>query len=272
MWDPTTYLRYGDERSRPFGELLARINVDAPTEVVDLGCGPGTLTVHLAERWPAARVVGLDSSEEMIRSARTLGSTTLGSTTLGPTTLGPTVAFDVADVRDWQPGPVVDVVLANAVLQWVPGHDELLRRWARQLKPGAVLAFQVPGNFDAPSHRAIRGVAAQPRWQAPLAGVLRGTESVLEPTGYAQLLTAAGASVDAWETTYVHQLPATGPDHPVLSWVEGTALRPVRAALSDADWAAYRAELSAHLAGAYPVHNGLVYFPFRRIFVVARIG
>ena len=243
--------------SRSSLPILARINAEAPAEVVDLGCGPGTLTVHLPERWPAARVVGLDSSEEMIRSARTLGSAVL---------------FDVADVRDWQPGPAVDVVLANAVLQWVPGHDELLRRWAEQLTPGAVLAFQVPGNFDAPSHRAIRAVAAQPRWQARLSGVLRGTESVLEPTGYAQLLTAAGASVDAWETTYVHQLPTTGQDHPVLSWVEGTALRPVRAALGDADWAAYRHELSAHLAEAYPVHNGLVYFPFRRIFVVARVG
>jgi trans-aconitate 2-methyltransferase len=257
MWDPTTYLRYGDERARPFGELLSRISADAPAEVVDLGCGPGTLTMHLPERWPAARVVGLDSSEEMIRSARALGST---------------IAFEVADVRDWHPSAAVGVVLANAVLQWVPGHDELLRRWATELTPGAVLAFQVPGNFDAPSHRAIRAVADRPRWQSALAGVLRGTESVLEPTAYVQLLSTAGASVDAWETTYLHQLPVAGPDHPVLSWVEGTALRPVRAALGDADWAAYRAELSAELTRAYPVHNGLAYFPFRRIFVVARIG
>jgi trans-aconitate 2-methyltransferase len=257
MWDPKTYLRYGDERSRPFGELVARIDAEAPAEVVDLGCGPGTLTVHLPERWPAARVIGLDSSAEMIDSARALGST---------------VAFDVVDVRDWQPGAAVDVVLANAVLQWVAGHDELLRRWVRALKPGAILAFQVPGNFDAPSHRAIRAVAEQPRWRSALAGVLRGTESVLEPTGYARLLTDAGATVDAWETTYLHQLPVTGPDHPVLSWVEGTALRPVRGALPDADWAGYRSELGAELATAYPVHNGLVSFPFRRIFVVARVG
>jgi trans-aconitate 2-methyltransferase len=148
MWDPTTYLRYGEERGRPFADLVVRVPVRTPGEVVDLGCGPGTLTAGLTRRWPGARVRGVDSSAEMIESARALGSA---------------VDFDVADVQDWQAGPEVDVVLANAVLQWVPDHDELLRRWAAQLHPGAVLAFQVPGNFTAPSHRAVREVASGPR-------------------------------------------------------------------------------------------------------------
>jgi trans-aconitate 2-methyltransferase len=256
VWDPTVYQRYGDERSRPFGDLLARVPAGDPAEVVDLGCGPGPLTVGLTERWPGARVVGLDSSPEMISAARALGSG---------------VTFAVADVRDWHPSPEVAVVLANAVLQWVPGHERLLVEWAGELAPGAVLAFQVPGNFDAPSHRSIRAVAAAPRWREPLDGVLRGTESVLEPSAYARLLTGAGGAVDAWETTYLHLLPATGDDHPVLSWVEGTALRPVRAALPAAEWTAFRDELAARLHDEYPVHDGLVYFPFRRVFVVARL-
>jgi trans-aconitate 2-methyltransferase len=256
MWDAAIYQRYSDERSRPFGELLARIDVKAPVEVVDLGCGPGPLTVGLTQRWPHARVVGVDSSAEMITSARSLGSS---------------VRFEVGDVRDWHAGPEVDVVVANAVFHWVPGHEELLRRWVGELRTGAVLAFQVPGNFEAPSHVAIRSVAAQPRWRDAIGEGLRGAEAVLEAAGYAPILTDVGADVDAWETTYVHLLPASGGDHPVLSWVEGTALRPVRAALGDDDWAAYRAELSAGLADVYPIHNGLVYFPFRRIFVVARV-
>lgn len=256
MWDPTTYQRYGDERSRPFFELVARIGAESPARVVDLGCGPGPLTVELTRRWPAAEVTGLDSSAEMIASAQALGST---------------VGFAVADVRDWHADPDLDVVLANAVLQWVPGHDELLRRWAGELKPGAWLAFQVPGNFDAPSHRAIREVAGRPAWRARLDGVLRGTESVLEPTEYATLLVEAGCAVDAWETTYLHQLPVTGPDHPVLSWVEGTALRPVKAHLDEAAWVEFRSELGQRLAEVYPIHNGQTYFPFRRIFVVAQV-
>ncbi|WP_089155713.1 trans-aconitate 2-methyltransferase [Micromonospora sp. NBS 11-29] len=256
MWDPSTYLRYRDERSRPFHDLLARVAATQPRAVVDLGCGPGTLTATLVDRWPASRITGLDSAPEMIARA---------------TALDTPVTFAVGDVRDWRPTPDVDVLLGNAVLQWVPDHRDLLVRWAAELPAGAWLAFQVPGNFAAPSHRALHEVAARDRWRDPLAGLLREAP-VDEPTGYAALLTDAGCAVDAWETTYVHLLPTAGPDHPVLTWMEGTALRPVRAALDAAGWAGFRAELGVRLAEAYPVRQGQVYFPFRRIFVVARTG
>jgi trans-aconitate 2-methyltransferase len=257
MWDPQTYLRFGDERSRPFVDLLARVDIPAPANVVDLGCGPGTLTVHLADRWPSAAVRGLDSSDEMIKSAQALGST---------------VRFDVADVRDWHAGADDDVVIANAVLQWLPDHDDLLRRWIGELRPGAVLAFQVPGNFDAPSHVAIRTVAAQTRWADRVPDVLRGGDAVLDPVSYARLLTGLDCAVDAWETTYLHLLPVTGPEHPVLGWVKGTALRPVREILDDADWTAFTSALTSELDAVYPVQSGQVYFPFRRIFAVAAVG
>jgi trans-aconitate 2-methyltransferase len=270
MWDPDSYLRYGDERSRPFHDLLSRVGADRPRTVVDLGCGPGNLTLTLPRRWPGARVVGLDSSPEMIRAA-------VEARAAAPDP-APAVDFVVGDVRDWSPGPEVDVVLSNAVFQWVPGHETLLRRWARDLPAGAWLAFQVPGNFGAPSHRTLREVAEQPRWRDVVAPVLRTAPAAGavgdDPVGYATLLADAGCQVDAWETTYVHLLPARdGAAHPVLSWLEGTALRPVRAVLGDgADWADFRAALGARLAAAYPVRNGWVYFPFRRIFVVARTG
>ncbi|MGC5019579.1 trans-aconitate 2-methyltransferase [Micromonospora sp. DT47] len=257
MWDPTTYLRYGDERSRPFHDLVARVPADRPRAVVDLGCGPGTLTATLAARWPDARTAGVDSSPEMIDRAAALDAP---------------VDFTVGDVRDWRPTPDVDVVVANAVLQWVPGHEDLLVRWAGALTPGAFLAFQVPGNFAAPSHRALREVARATRWSDTLAPLLREAP-VRDAVDYAALLAAAGCAVDAWETTYVHLLPAgADADHPVLTWMEGTALRPVRAALDAAGWADFRTELGVRLAEAYPARQGQVYFPFRRIFVVARTG
>lgn len=257
MWDPTTYLRYSDERSRPFGELVARIGATAPRAVVDLGCGPGTLTVGLAERWPAAHIHGIDSSAEMVAAADALGSKV--------------ATFAVGDVREWTPAADADVVVANAVLHWVPGHEELLRRWPARLPAGAYLAVQVPGNFDAPSHRLLRTVLDRGGLRDRVGDGVRDPASVLDPTGYAQLLTAAGCAVDAWETTYTHLLPADGTaEHPVLRWLDGTALRPVRAALTDDEWAAFRAALGAELAAAYPARSGLVYFPFRRVFVVAR--
>jgi trans-aconitate 2-methyltransferase len=178
------------------------------------------------------------------------------------------VTFRIGDVRDYSPEPDVDVLLSNATLQWVPGHHDLLVRWAAALPAGAWLAVQVPGNFDAPSHRALREVGRRPPYAAALGDELREAP-VDDAAGYATRLAGLGAAVDAWETTYVHLLPAAG-EHPVLRWMEGTALRPVRARLDDAAWAGFRADLGKRLAAAYPVENGLVVFPFRRIFVVAR--
>lgn len=252
MWDPDVYQRYGDERSRPFFDLVGRIVADAPRRVVDLGCGPGDLTATLAARWPSARVEGVDSSPEMIGKAA-----------------GDRVTFSVGDVRTWQPAPDVDVLVSNAVLQWVPGHEALLPAWVAGVAPGAVIAIQVPGNFDAPSHREMHALATAPRWRDALAGVGL-IRQVPDHAAYARVFTAAGCAVDAWATTYLHLLPATGDEHPVLRWMDGTALRPVKAALPAADWQVFRTALGERLAAAYPVENGLVHFPFHRNFVVAR--
>lgn len=291
MWDPVLYLRYGDQRSRPFLELIARIGAERPRSVVDLGCGPGTLTRTLADRWPDARISGLDSAPEMIDRATATTATATAMTT-------PAAAADrrhgeipqaavrrgeiryariryaVGDVTAWRPAPDDDVVVCNAVLQWVPGHEALLTRWAGLLPAGAWLAVQVPGNFDAPSHRALRAVAADERWRDRTAQLSR-TDPVRDAAGYAALLADAGCEVDAWETTYVHVLPVADPaTHPVLSWLEGTALRPYHAALAGDGpaWSGFRAALAGRLAEAYPVRDGRVHFPFRRIFFVARTG
>ena len=255
MWDPAAYRRFGAERARPFFDLVAQIHPAAPRAVVDLGCGPGELTTSLAERWPRARVTGIDSSPEMIERA---------------TALGADVDFRVGDLRDWTPAPDTDVLVTNAALQWVPGHAGLLERWVRELPAGAWLGMQVPGNFAAPSHRALREVARDPRYADRLAMLLR-TSPVLDPVEYAARLTALGATVDAWETTYVHLLPACHDEHPVLRWMDGTALRPVRAALDPDEYRAFSAALEERLASAYPENRGVVPFPFRRVFVVARL-
>ncbi|MEV4707458.1 trans-aconitate 2-methyltransferase [Actinoplanes sp. NPDC049316] len=255
MWDPAVYHRYGTERSRPFFDLMARIGADGPREVVDLGCGPGELTATLAERWPQARVTGLDSSPEMIAKAAALGSA---------------AQFRVADLTAWRPGPATGVVVTNAALQWVPEHRELITAWARELPAGAWFAMQVPGNFDAPSHRALREVARSEPYAAVVGDVVRDAP-VDDAAGYAALLLDAGATVDAWETTYVHLLPDGGDEHPVLRWMEGTALRPVKAALGDLAWRTFRVTLNARLRAVYPARSGHVAFPFRRIFVVAHL-
>lgn len=253
MWNPEVYLAFADERGRPFFDLLARVGAQNPQRVVDLGCGPGNLTVTLSQRWPSAVLQAWDSSPQMVAAACERG-----------------LNAAVGDLRDWVPPPDTDVVVSNAALQWVPEHRALLTRWARQLSPGAWIAVQVPGNFDAASHAAVRQLAGSPQWVSLLGDIAFRVGKVVDsPQAYAGLLTDAGCRVDAWETTYIHEL--TG-EHPVLGWITGTALRPVIDRLTDAQWQRFRSELIPVLAEAYPARpDGLTLYPFRRVFMVAQV-
>ncbi|HZU40563.1 MAG TPA: trans-aconitate 2-methyltransferase [Solirubrobacteraceae bacterium] len=247
-WDPTQYARYSGERGRPFFELVARVGASAPRAVVDLGCGSGELTVALAERWPQAQIRGFDASAEMI--ARAPRETP--------------VRFAVADAREFD-ATGTDVLISNAMLQWLPGHDELLRRWAARLNADGWLAFQVPANFDAPSHRLMRELAESPEWRARLHGVLRHS-AVATPAAYLDLLAGEGLEVDAWQTEYQHVL--RGEDS-VLEWVRGTGLRPVLAALAGEEAQRFSAQYAAALREAYPQRPYGTVFGFARTFVVA---
>ncbi|WP_246279478.1 trans-aconitate 2-methyltransferase [Psychromicrobium silvestre] len=253
-WDPKKYVQFGDFRNRPFFDLTSRILATEPQNVVDLGCGPGNLTATLAERWPGAQVQGLDSSAEMVTAANE--SDHPGN-----------LSFEVSDVAEWTPGQDLDVVVTNAVLQWVPGHQEMLAAWLQALKPGAWFAMQVPGNFGADSHRLMRELAESEQWRERLDGVLRHRDAVSEPEEYLEIFLAAGMRADGWETTYQQVLQG---ENPVLNWVRGTGLRPVLGALSPEEAATFEAEYSAQLDEAYPATQYGTVFPFRRIFVVGQ--
>lgn len=257
LWDPGTYLHFNDFRERPFFDLTARIGAVVPSRVVDLGCGPGNLTATLARRWPAAQVVGLDNSTEMILAARETHAPRVGK--------APGLSFTVADIADWEPAPGTDVVVSNAALQWVPKHRALLSRWLAALHPGAWLGVQVPGNFNSPSHVIMRELAASAQWRKQLDGVLRHDDAVGEPAEYQELFLDAGARVEVWETTYLHLLQGRDP---VLDWVRGTGLRPVLAALGPADGQKFEQEYAARTRQAYPAGPHGTIFPFRRIFMV----
>ncbi|MGN6475341.1 MAG: methyltransferase domain-containing protein [Mycobacteriales bacterium] len=259
-WDPVQYLRYADERSRPFFDLLARVPAAAPSRVVDLGCGPGTLTRTLGQRWPDADVVGVDSSQEMIATAESEAGFAR-------------LTYVCADLRSWLPsdipnGDAPDVVMANAVLQWVPDHVELIETIAGWLAPCGTFAFQVPANFDSPSHTVIRELREAPQWRDRVGTDANREAAVETPETYLEALAAAGLEPDVWQTTYLHRL--TG-DDPVLEWVKGTALRPVLTVLADDAEAtsAFVGECAAGLRAAYPVGaDGTTVFPFRRTFAV----
>jgi trans-aconitate 2-methyltransferase len=254
-WDPDRYLTYADERGRPFVELLARVDAERPRTVVDLGCGPGNLTRLLGDRWPDARVTGLDSSPEMIAKAREAAGD---------------IRYDVADLRDWVASderPPVDVLVSNATLQWVPDHLELLPGLVDAVTPGGWLAFQVPGNFDEPSHTIRRELEAEPAYADRTRDLDRPGSH--DPEVYLRALTDLGCTVDAWETTYLHVLQG---EDPVFTWVSATSARPVLRALPPELRERFADEFRRRLRAAYPVQAHGVVLPFRRVFVVAAKG
>lgn len=259
-WSPAQYDLFASPRSMPFFDLVSRVRAEAPRRVVDLGCGPGTLTSTLAERWPGADVVGIDSSPEMIAAA-------VSSRSAGAHGATPRLRFEAGDIADWTPSPLDDVVVTNAALQWVPNHRSLLRGWFDALPAGGWFAMQVPGSAVLPSHVILRELSHSARWRGTLGDVVRPETTVAGAGDYLVDLLEAGFEAQTWETTYQHLLPGRDP---VLEWVRGTGLRPVLAALPDAEAAEFEKTYAALLRRAYPPTPFGTVYPFRRVFAVGR--
>lgn len=251
-WSPKKYLLFEDHRTRPVHELAARIPLASPEYIVDLGCGPGNSTAVLAERWPDAKIIGVDSSSEMLTQARALL---------------PAVEWSLADIAKWQPQEPVDLVFANASLQWVPDPEAILRRLISYVAPKGVLAFQVPANHEGPPHTVIDAVLRELDFERQI-DRSHLSRFVLSPNAYFRILANEGATIDAWDTEYLQVLEG---ENVVLAWVKGTALVPILASLSAANAAPFLELLTQRLHEAYPPEqSGKTLLPFRRRFVVAR--
>jgi len=250
-WNPEIYLSFAGQRTRPATELLARVRAENPGRVIDLGCGPGNSTRLLAARWPGAALEGLDSSPAMLAEARANGV---------PAT------WVQADLAHWKPSAPYDVIFSNATLQWLPEQESLLPRLMGFVKAGGIFAFQVPVNFDAPSHRLMREAANDPRWRETLVSVReiqRGRAEI-----YYDMLKPHAASLDIWQTEYLQVLEG---EDAVYRWVSGTGLRPFLDALAGDEREAFITLYKAKLNAAYPRRSdGTTLFPFQRLFVVAQ--
>jgi trans-aconitate 2-methyltransferase len=251
-WSAAQYVKFEDERTRPARDLVARIPNAAVATAADIGCGPGNSTELLRERYPHADIVGVDSSPDMIEAARKRL---------------PGVAFEVADIRQWEPEWPFDVILANAALQWIPEHETLLPGLIATLSPGGSLAVQTPDNLDEPSHRLMREIAAAGPWAAKLKDAAKARAGRHGPEWYFRLLRAHASHVDVWRTTYYHPLAGA---KAIVEWVKGTGLRPFIDPLDESEREAYLARYEAAIAEAYPAEaDGTALLPFPRLFFVA---
>jgi trans-aconitate 2-methyltransferase len=254
MWDPAQYLKFSGERGRPWADLLARVHCENPAYIADLGCGAGNVTRTLAERWPGARIVGVDSSTEMLDRAKMHA-------------IAGRLEFVQADIANFNPENRLDLLVSNAALHWLPHHERMLARLVTLLAPRGTLAVQMPYHFQNPAHVIVEEMKEDPRWSGCLRGVGLHQQSVMPPLWYVQRLLELGLAVDAWQTTYLHVL--TG-ENPVLEFLKGSALRPLLLALEPQSQAAFLEELARRLRAAYPAHGAVTVMPYPRLFFVAQ--
>ncbi len=250
-WDAGQYLRFADERTRPALDLLARLDLAAPRQIVDLGCGPGNSTALLRERWPEAALTGLDNSAEMLMAARRDH---------------PGIDFVAGDMAEWSPPAPYDLVFSNAALQWVGDHPRLLPRLMAGVAAGGALAVQMPRNHDFQTHALMRQVAAEGPWRDRLADA-RDPSPVQPPEFYYDCLAPLCRRVILWETNYIQVMDGIPA---IIAWLHGTGLRPFLARLDAAEKEQFLDRYAALLAEAFPVRvDGKVLLPYPRLFVIA---
>jgi trans-aconitate 2-methyltransferase len=252
VWNPQQYLKFGGERLRPAQDLLARVTLEAPQAIVDLGCGTGTVTALLQARWPQARIVGVDNSQPMLEKARAAL---------------PEVVFEQQDLAQWVPTAPVDLLVSNAALHWLDDHAALFVRLLSQVRPGGMLAVQMPAQHGAPSHQIGYELADSVRWRERLQGLVR-RRPILEADAYYSLLRPRATALDLWFTEYIQ--PLTG-ENPVAEFTKGSFIGAWLSALPDTEARAFETEYRQRIAAAYPPRaDGVTLFAFRRFFLLAR--
>ncbi len=251
VWDPQQYLAFAAPRLQPAIDLLARIPSESPGSVVDLGCGPGNVTPLLRQRWPDAKITGLDNSEEMLARARESM---------------PDGTFEKTDVSNWHPGKAFDVIYSNAALQWVTGHEALFTSIAGHVAPGGILAVQMPRNFEAPSHSLMLDVVREGPWRELLEPVWVNVPTQA-PAYYYNLLDPLTRDLQIWETEYLQVLEG---ENPVAEYTRGTWLTRFLNPLDEPWRSEFETIYRNRVAAAYPPEsNGKTLFPFRRLFILA---
>jgi trans-aconitate 2-methyltransferase len=253
-WSPSQYLQFSQRRLRPALELLARVALDSPAVVYDLGCGTGAMTRLMAQRWPQAHVTGVDASASMLEAA--------GEGM-------PNVRWQQQDIAAWRPEAAPDLIYSNAALHWLPDHARLFPQLLSSLTATGVLAVQMPRNFAAPSHTAIAETARAGPWRSRLEPLLCEAP-VADPAWYLDLMGARALTVDMWETEYFQLLRG---DNPVKEWTKGTWLAPLLAALPESERSEFEQAYAERVASAYPPRaDGTTLLPFKRLFLVAVRG
>lgn len=252
-WSAAQYLKFEDERTRPAADLLAQVPADLVAGTVyDLGCGPGNSTELLARRFPGRGVRGVDNAADMLKAARERL---------------PGVDFVECDLARWRPHEAAALLFANAVFQWLPDHVALMARLMDGLRPGGVLAVQMPDNLSEPSHLLMEESALAGPWKSAFEGGTPRRKPLPAPAAYFDALGPKAARVDVWHTAYNHPMADAAA---IVEWVKGTGLRPYLDRIPAEERAGFLADYEARIGKAYaPMADGRRLLRFPRLFLIA---
>jgi trans-aconitate 2-methyltransferase len=250
-WNQKQYLKFASERTRAAIELMSRVPLDKVDNAVDLGCGPGNSTVILKERFPQAKITAVDNSPGMLAKAKDSY---------------PDITFVEGTIEKWQTTSPTDLIFANAAFQWLDEHERLLPHLVSQLSVDGILAFQMPRNFDAPTHTCMREIAANSQWSERFEDMR--PIYVKDPGFYYSILCPIARDIDIWETEYYHVMNSVDD---IIEWVKGTGLRPFLEPLTEDEQKEFISFYRDELLDYYqPQKDGKVVMPFRRLFAVCR--
>ena len=247
-WNPDKYHQFQTQRSAPFYDLLKLVNVRSGLRAVDLGCGTGELTRHLADSLPEGDVLGLDASPQMLDRTSEYAR--------------PGLRFELGNQTEldgeW------DLIVSNAALQWSENHEGLIPYLFNHLTPNGQIAVQVPSNHNSTAHLTIIEAAGREPFVSALNGWTRQSP-VLPIEAYAELLFREDAvDILVFEKVYPHVLENADA---IVEWISGTALLPYFERLGDLK-DGFVEEIRRELRLAMPGEP--VFYPFRRTFFSAR--
>ncbi|HEX9666596.1 MAG TPA: methyltransferase domain-containing protein [Thermodesulfobacteriota bacterium] len=247
-WNPECYCKFQRERFEPFNDLLKLVVIKAGMNVVDLGCGTGEITNKVADRLPSSSVLGIDSSPEMLNSAKRLER--------------PGLSFKLCSIEDisgkW------DLIFSNAAIHWVENHEELIPRLFSWLQSGGQIVIQVPSNHLHPTQTLLREIAGEKPFKKVLNGWVRNSP-VLSISEYAEsLYQSGGKGIVIFEKVYPHVLNDVDA---IIDWMRGSVLIPYLDRLPMELQESFIELYRERLLEKWP--KGPVFFPYQRILFAA---
>jgi trans-aconitate 2-methyltransferase len=249
-WDSEQYLKFKKQRTQPAIDLAKRISNRNPFNILDIGCGPGNSTAILRDFFPTAKILGVDSSEEMIKKARESNSN---------------INFKLCDVlSELDSLDKYDIIFSNACLQWIPNHKSFIPKLFDKLNTNGILAVQIPMNSQEPLFKIMDNVVKNPKWNFSDKTEINET---LSPSQYFDILSLCSTSFDIWETVYYHNMTSI---QNMIEWIKGTRLRPYLDLLDNTDAKKLEKEITDQISSVYKKQiNGEIIFKFRRFFFIA---